>query len=170
MTAQRAHVRVDGPVFVLVVTCSWQWKQVKVTGPSESSVGTTNWVATGGGALYSGPTSVTKKVKIINSGILNTYVHISTMLHKLEFYTVYYQNWTKVQWVVKLHFIHCPKSPIYRYLGSPVLIAIGIQIEIWAYRKNGNYTGLATPARISFMTQDFSPLIKLVLAGVARPV
>ena len=24
MTAQRAHVRVDGPVFVLVVTCSWQ--------------------------------------------------------------------------------------------------------------------------------------------------
>jgi len=56
MTAQRAHVRVDGPVFVLVVTCSWQWKQVKVTGPSESSVGTTNWVATGGGALYSGPT------------------------------------------------------------------------------------------------------------------
>ena len=57
MKAQSAQVSVEGPVFVLVVMCSWQWKHVKVTGPSESSVGTTNWVATAGGALYSGPTS-----------------------------------------------------------------------------------------------------------------
>lgn len=57
MTEHRAHVSVEGPVFVFVVMCSWQWTQVNVTGPSESSVGTTSWVATGGGALYSGPWS-----------------------------------------------------------------------------------------------------------------
>ena len=57
----KAHDNVEGPVFVLVVMCSWHLKQVKVTGPSESSVGTTSWVATGGGALCSGPT--TEKVE-----------------------------------------------------------------------------------------------------------
>ena len=36
---------------------------MRVTGPSESSVGTTNWVATGGGALCSGPTTESLKIK-----------------------------------------------------------------------------------------------------------
>ena len=40
-------------------------------------MGTANWVATGGGALYSGPTSVKEKENI-NSVTSNT-------LHKLEF-------------------------------------------------------------------------------------
>ena len=53
----KAQDSVEGPVLVLVVMCSWQWTQVKVTGPSESSVGTTSWVATGGGARCSGPTT-----------------------------------------------------------------------------------------------------------------
>ena len=57
MQAQRAQDNVDGPVLVLVVTCCWQWTQVRVTGPSLNSFGTTSWVATGGGALYDGPTS-----------------------------------------------------------------------------------------------------------------
>ena len=61
--AHRAHDRVEGPVFVRVVMCSWQWKHVNVTGPSDSSVGTTSWVATGGGALYSGPTSTIENCK-----------------------------------------------------------------------------------------------------------
>jgi hypothetical protein len=60
--AQTAQDRVEGPVFVLVVMCCWQLKQVRVTGPSDSSVGTTNWVATAGGALYSGPISVIETI------------------------------------------------------------------------------------------------------------
>lgn len=68
----KAHVKVEGPVLVLVVMCSWQWKQVKVTGPSESSVGTTNWVATGGGALCWGPTSE-KKHQIQHLWILHSF-------------------------------------------------------------------------------------------------
>ena len=55
--AQRAHDRVEGPDFVRVVICSWQLKQVKVTGPSDNSVGTTSWVATEGGAVCLGPKS-----------------------------------------------------------------------------------------------------------------
>jgi hypothetical protein len=51
MNAQRAQVMVEGPLTVLVVTWCWQWKQVRVTGPSDNSWGTTSWVATGGGAL-----------------------------------------------------------------------------------------------------------------------
>ena len=54
---QSAQVNVDGPAFVRVVIWCWQWKQVNVTGPSLNSSGTTNWVATGGGALCVGPTS-----------------------------------------------------------------------------------------------------------------
>jgi len=54
---QRAHERVEGPVFVCVVICSWQLKQVKLTGPSDNSVGTTSWVATEGGAVCLGPKS-----------------------------------------------------------------------------------------------------------------
>ena len=42
MQAQRAHDNVDGPVLVLVVMCCWQWKQVRVTGPSLNVSGTTN--------------------------------------------------------------------------------------------------------------------------------
>ena len=53
----KAQDSVEGPVLVLVVMCSWQWTQVKVTGPSESSVGTTSCVATGPGARCSGPTT-----------------------------------------------------------------------------------------------------------------
>ena len=61
--AHKAQDSVEGPVLVRVVMCSWQWTQVKVTGPSESSVGTTSWVATGGGARCSGPTTeIVKRV------------------------------------------------------------------------------------------------------------
>jgi len=52
---QSAQDSVEGPALVLVVICSWQLKHVKVTGPSDNSVGTTNWVATAGGALCVGP-------------------------------------------------------------------------------------------------------------------
>ena len=72
MTEHRAHVSVEGPVFVFVVMCSWQWTQVNVTGPSESSVGTTSWVATGGGALYSGPWSAKNIEKCYSAQ--NTYL------------------------------------------------------------------------------------------------
>ena len=41
----------------LVVTWCWQCTQVRSTGPSDRWVGTTSWVATGGGALCSGPMS-----------------------------------------------------------------------------------------------------------------
>ena len=57
MNAQSAQVMVDGRLTVLVVTWCWQWKQVRVTGPSDNSWGTTSWVATGGGALWLGPMS-----------------------------------------------------------------------------------------------------------------
>jgi len=56
MQQQSAHVSVLGPVLVLVVTWCWQWTHVRVTGLSLSSVGTTSWVATVGGALCTGPT------------------------------------------------------------------------------------------------------------------
>ena len=61
---QRAHDRVEGPVFVCVVICSWQLKQVKLTGPSDNSVGTTSWVATEGGAVCWGPKSANWNVCI----------------------------------------------------------------------------------------------------------
>ena len=35
-------------------------------------------------------------------------------------------------------------------------------IYIWAYRKNGNYTGLATPARTNFISGIKSRVIKLI--------
>ena len=73
----KAQDSVEGPVLVLVVMCSWQWTQVKVTGPSESSVGTTSWVATGPGARCSGPTTEkmakiheTHKIRKYNKTIL----------------------------------------------------------------------------------------------------
>ena len=58
MQQQRAQARKLGPDLVLVLTWCWQWTQVRSTGPSLSSVGTTSWVATGGGALWTGPISV----------------------------------------------------------------------------------------------------------------
>ena len=63
MQAASAHVRVEGPVLVRVGTWCWQWKQVKVTGASERSAGTTSCVATAGGALWVGPTSAIREIE-----------------------------------------------------------------------------------------------------------
>ena len=62
MQQQRAQARKLGPDLVLVLTWCWQWTQVRSTGPSLSSVGTTSWVATGGGALWTGPISVRERI------------------------------------------------------------------------------------------------------------
>ena len=95
----KAQDSVEGPVLVLVVMCSWQWTQVKVTGPSESSVGTTSWVATGPGARCSGPTTE-KMAKIHETHKIRKYKKqfwCLKMAKTLKFCTQNRHKWLKVQ-------------------------------------------------------------------------
>ena len=79
MQQQRAQARKLGPDLVLVLTWCWQWTQVRSTGPSLSSVGTTSWVATGGGALWTGPTSDNNIRVRIFTNIIVLRTHLETL-------------------------------------------------------------------------------------------